>query len=121
MNKYEKLFKEIYEATKDGKIVWSQIDRRSHSSIIFNPRFVFRLYEAEFERSENIFTLIIVEKKYDDPDQDFEIERYDPELLILSQGELITTLNTSVINSRDFIRLVEIVELKNDKAKKLFE
>ncbi|UQN37164.1 hypothetical protein MTR80_05535 [Alcaligenes aquatilis] len=120
MNKYEKLFSEIYSQTKAGTLKWKQLRRQANSDLIFNQNFVWRQFAAEFERGENIFTIILVEKKYEDPDFDSPYEKYYPELLIIDGGELVSMISDSVIEKNDLIRLANLVEMKSDKAKRLF-
>ncbi len=120
MNKYEKLFAEIYSQTKAGTLKWKQLRRQANSDLIFNPNLVWRQFAADFERDENTFTIILVEKKYEDPDFDFAYEKYSPELLVIDEGELVATISDSVIEKNDMIRLSNLVEMKSDKAKKLF-
>lgn len=120
MNKYEKLFAEIYSQTKAGTLKWKQLRRQANSDLIFNPNLVWRQFAADFERDENTFTIILVEKKYEDPDFDLSYEKYAPELLVIDEGELVATISDSVIEKNDMIRLSNLVEMKSDKAKKLF-
>jgi hypothetical protein len=120
MNKYEKLFAEIYSQTKAGTLKWKQLRRQANSDLIFNPNLVWRQFAADFERDENAFTIILVEKKYDDPDFDFAYEKYSPELLVVDDGELVATISDSIIERTDMIRLANLIEIKSDKAKKLF-
>ena len=122
MNKYEALFAEIYKQTKLGRLIWKQIRRHSNSELIFNPNLVFRQFSCSFSRGDNDFTLLLLEKKYDDPDHDFAFEKYLPELLVVdSDGELVATLTDSIIERVEMIRLAHLVEAKNDKANKLFD
>jgi len=120
MNKYEKLFSEILSLTKNGDLRWKQLKRHQNSELIFNPNLIWRQYSGELERDGNTFTIILVEKKCEDPEFDFAYEKYIPELLIVDDGELIATINDSVIEKNDMINLANLVETKSDKAKKLF-
>jgi hypothetical protein len=121
MNKYEALFHEIVELTKLRELQWKQLRRGAHSDLIFNPNLVFRQFSAEFPRGGEDFKLLLVEKKYEDPEHDFAYERYAPEVLVMDEdGELITTLTDSVIERRDLMRLADMVEVSSDKANKLF-
>lgn len=120
MNKYEKLFAEILSQTKAGVLKWKQVSKQSNSEVIFNPNLIWRQFSTEFIREGNVFTLLLVEKKYEDPDYDFAYEKYYPELLVLDEGELIATLGDSIIERADMIALVNLIEAKSDKAKKLF-
>jgi hypothetical protein len=121
MNKYEILFAEILKQTKGGDLHWKQSRRQANSDLIFNPGLVFRQFTADFKRAGHEYRLLLVEKKYDDPDHDFAFEKYMSELLILDGGELITTLTDSVIERSQLIQLTNIVETNSDKANKLFE
>ncbi|CAB3696196.1 hypothetical protein CEY09_23975 [Achromobacter marplatensis] len=122
MNKYETLFEEIVKQTRTSKLRWKQIRRNSNSDLIFNPSLVFRQFSTCFERAGNDFTLLLLEKKYDDPEQDFAFEKYLPELLVIDHdGELVATITDSVIERTDMIRLANLVENRSDKASKLFD
>ncbi len=120
MNKYEQLFSELLLLTKNDDLRWKQLKKHQNAELIFNPQLVWRQYSSELERGGNIFTVILVEKKCEDPEMDFAYEKYIPELLIIDDGELIATLNDSVIEKRDMINLASLVETKSDKARKLF-
>ena len=122
MNKYETLFDEIVRQTKAKRLSWKQIRRNSNSDLIFNPSLVFRQFSTTFERAGNDFTLLLLEKKYDDPEHDFAFEKYLPELLVIDHdGELVATITDSVIERSDMIRLANLVETLSDKANKLFD
>lgn len=120
MNKYEKLFSEILSLTKNGDLNWKQLKRHQNSELIFNPNLIWKQYSGELLRDGNTFTIILVEKKSEDPEFDFAYEKYTPELLIVDDGELIATINDSVIEKSDMIKLANLVETKSDKARKLF-
>lgn len=122
MNKYELLFDEIVKQTKSGKLHWKQVRRGSNSDLIFNPNLVFRQFETTFDRGGNEFKILLLERKFEDPEHDFVYEKYIPELLVIDEdGELIATLTDSLIERADMIRLANAVETKSDKAKKLFD
>jgi hypothetical protein len=121
MNKYEVLFHDILERTRLGQLQWKQLRRGAHADVIFSPNLVFRQFSAELPRAGDTFEILLVEKKYEDPEHDFAYERYVPEILIMDEdGELITTLTDSVIERRDLMRLADLVEARSDKASKLF-
>ncbi|MGC4077986.1 MAG: hypothetical protein QM702_13345 [Rubrivivax sp.] len=122
MNKYEALFDEILRKTRNGKLHWKQIRRGSNAELIFNPNLVYRQFATNFERSGNQFKLLLLEKKFDDPEHDFVYEKYLPEILVVDEdGELIATLSDSLIERSEMIRLASLVETKSDKASKLFD
>lgn len=121
MNKYERLFQEIVDATKAGKLTWKQLSKRANSDVIFNQNLVFRQFSSQLVRGDFEFTVLFVEKKHQDVDSDFAYERYLPEILILDGGELIASITDSVIDRGEMIKLAELVESKSDKSKKLFE
>jgi len=118
MNKYEFLFKEIFDATKDGKLKWKQTDKRANADIIFSPNTVFRQFSSKLIKGDDEFTLLFVEKKHEDPELFFD--RYYPELLVLSEGELVTTLTDSIIEKSEMMKLADLLETKSDKAHALF-
>lgn len=122
MNKYEKLFKEIVDKTDSGEIEWKQINKRSHSDVIFNPDMAFRQYSGEFTKDGEVYDVVFVEKKADDPAHDFMYQKYIPEVIVLDKNnELMVTLTDSVIEKDDLIELVNSIEEKNDKTNKLFK
>jgi hypothetical protein len=121
MNKYELLFNEIMQKTRNEKLKWKQLKRNANSELIFSANLVFRQFSAAFEREGAEFELLLIEKKYEDPDYDYVYDKYRPELLVIDDdGELIITLTDSVIERNDLIRLADLVETKTDRANKLF-
>ena len=120
MNKYEKLFNEILDATGDGKLKWRQLNKRENSEVIFNAYLVFRQFSSQLIKGDSEYTVLLVEKKFVDHEVFPLDDKYTLELLVLEQGELITCITESVIEKKDMIKLVDIVETKSDKAKKLF-
>jgi len=120
MNKYEQLFDEILSQAQSGRLKWKQLRRQANSDIIFDPCLVYRQYSAELQREGGEFTVLLVEKKYDDPESDFAYQRRIPELLILDEGELVTRITDSIIERTDMYKLINIVETRSDKAQKLF-
>ena len=122
MNKYEALFDEIINLTQAQVLSWKQARRHANSELIFNPSSLFRQFTADFPRGDIKFKLLLVEKKYEDPDHDFAYEKYVPEILIVdNDGELVTTLTDSVIERTNLLRLADMVETRSDKVNKLFE
>lgn len=122
MNKYETLFDEIINQTRARSLNWKQVRRHENSELIFDPNLVFRQFSADFPRNGANFKLLLIEKKYDDPEDDFAYARFAPEILVVDdEGELVATLTDSVIERADMLRLVDMVETRNDKASKLFD
>ncbi|MCB1826637.1 MAG: hypothetical protein KDJ54_19465 [Candidatus Competibacteraceae bacterium] len=120
MNKYEELFEEILQKTREGDLKWKQLRKTSNSDVIISVNLVWRQFETELERNEQNFTILLVEKKYEDPDLDFAYEKYAPELLVLLDNELVTTIDDSTVSRSKLISLVSAVESRSDRAKKLF-
>lgn len=121
MNKYEKLFNDIVKKTQSNDIEWKQTSRSSHSDLIFNPDMTFRQYTGQYKKGDETYEVVFVEKKYDDPVHDFAYQAYKPEVLVIEDNELLVTLTDSLIEKSDLIELVQKIEEKSDKAKKLFE
>lgn len=120
MNKYEELFDEILKGTRKGELKWKQLRKSANSDVIFNVNLVWRQFETVLERNNQDFTVLLIEKKYDDPEFDFAYEKYTPEILVLLDNELVTTIDDSTVSRSELINLVNAVESKSDKAKKLF-
>ena len=120
MNKYEKLFHEVVVATKNNEIHWVQQNRFSNQEFIFNVSLVHRQFKGEFAKKGELFNLLLVEKKYADPQEEY-LDRWIPELHFLSSNELVFSITDSVVERDEFYKLVELVESKNAKAKKLFD
>lgn len=122
MNKYEALFKEISALTKNGGISWSQISRSANSDLIFNSSSVFRQFKSKMEKSGNTYVIYFIEKKRPDPEYDFEIDKYSPEILVVDdQNELVAMLSDSIIDRHDLYQFAGTVESKSDRASKLFQ
>jgi len=120
MNKYEELFREIFISTKNGLMQWKQTKRDSNYEIVFSPNTVFRQFVSTLRRGDTEYKVLLLEKKFDDPEHDFAYQRYAPEVLIVDEGELIASLTDSVIDRSDLVSLAGIVESRSDKARKLF-
>ncbi len=122
MNKYEKLFAEIAEKTEKNEIEWKQVKKSAHADLIFNPDMVFRQYSGELKKGNDTYEVVLVEKKTDDPVHDFAYQRYIPEIMIIDdKNELLVTITDSVIEKEDMLCLVQTIEEKNDRVKKLFD
>jgi len=120
MNKYEVLFQEIMEQTQAKSLLWRQLNRHENSDLILNSHAVVRQFMADFARGGNSFTLLLVEKKYEESDFGFTYYRLAPEVLVLEDGELVTTLTDALIERKYMLRLLGMVQVHNDKARKLF-
>lgn len=120
MNKYEELFEDIHEKTNSDQINWRQVSRRANAELVFNPDTVFRQYRGQYTKDDERYTLVFVEKKFDDPLYDFSFQAYKPEILILDEhDDLILTLNDAIVEKSDLIDLMQSIEEKSDRAKKL--
>ncbi|MBZ8143053.1 hypothetical protein CLD22_24615 [Rubrivivax gelatinosus] len=62
---------------------------------------------------------MLVEKKYDDPEWDFAVEKYRPEMYFLFDGSIVLTIDEDTVDLNHLIRLVKSVELNTDRAKRL--
>lgn len=122
MNKYEKLFAEIAEKTEKNEIEWKQVKKSAHADLIFNSDMVFRQYSGELKKGNDTYEVVFLEKKTDDPVHDFAYQRYIPEIMIIDdKNELLVTITDSVIEKDDMLGLVQAIEEKNDRVKKLFD
>lgn len=119
MNKYEKLFKSIYDQTESHEIKWRLISKDAHSELIFNPNLVFRQFSGKFVKGDDTFEVVFVEKK---ADFDFPYEKYIPEILIIDEdNELLVTLTDSMIDRSEMMQLLGLIEERNDRTSKLFD
>ncbi|QOJ24799.1 MAG: hypothetical protein HRU78_15065 [Gammaproteobacteria bacterium] len=122
MNKYEKLFAEIAKKTEKNEIEWKQVKKSAHADLIFNPDMVFRQYSGELKKGNDTYEVVFLEKKTDDPVHDFAYQRYIPEIMIIDdKNELLVTITDSVIEKDDMLGLLQDIEEKNDRVKKLFD
>jgi len=69
----------------------------------------------------NRFTLLLVEKKFEESDFGFTYSRLMPEVLVLEDGELVTSLSDGRIERKYVLRLLDMVQVRNDKARKLLD
>ena len=119
MSKEYKLFEQIVQATDSKKMLWKLKSNTSYSDVIFQPNHVFRIFEGEYEKDGDEYTVLLVEKKYGDPEWDFEVERYRPEIYFLYQGSIVLVLDDTKIELQQLIQLINVVEITTDRARKL--
>jgi len=119
MSKYRDLFEDIRSKTRSNILKWQLISKNAYSDIIYNPNLVFRIFETIYSKDETNFTVLFIEKKYEDPEWEFAYDKYIAEILFLEEGELVLTLNDDIIDRSDLIGLVKNIETRTDKAKKL--
>lgn len=113
------LFERIAKATSAGKLSWSLAPKGRYADVIFQPNHVFRVFETTYTKDDDDYTVLLVEKKYEDPDWDFAVEKYRPEMYFLFDREIVLTIDEDVVDLNHLIRLVRRVELNTDRAKKL--
>lgn len=113
------LFEKIVEDTKNSKISWKLVSKDSFRDVIFQSGAVFRLFVSNCRLNNQDVELLFVEKKTDDPEWDFAIEKYTSELIVLMDKEIVYTFTPEFVGKDEMLDLVEIIEEKNDKLRKL--
>ncbi len=122
MNKYEDFFDEICKLTQSHELKWKQINKKEHSDVIFNPNLVFRQFSAEYTKNDILYIILFIEKKYSNAEYDYELEKYDPEILVLDEDmELKLTLTDSVIDRYSMQILSDLISEEDDKVKNLLD
>lgn len=119
MSNEAKLFRKIVQATEAGELQWKLVSRSRYSELIFQPNQVFRIFQTTFSKDDDDYTVLLVEKKYDDPDWDFAIEKYRPEMYFLFDDSIVLVIDEDAVDLPQLIRLVKRVELSTDRAKRL--
>jgi hypothetical protein len=119
MSNETKLFRKIVQETEAGELEWKLVPRGRYSELIFQPNQVFRLFQTTFTKDDDDYTVLLVEKKYDDPDWDFELEKYRPEVYFLYDQSIVLVIDEDTVDMNQLIRLVKRVELSTDRAKRL--
>jgi len=113
------LFDQIEKATNSGKLAWSLVSKSRYSDIIFQPNQIFRVFKTIYTKEGDDYEVLLVEKKYEDPDWDFAVEKYRPEMYFLFEREIVLTIDENSVDINSFIRLIHKIELRTDRAKKL--
>lgn len=113
------LFDRVWKATLAGELKWKLVPKECYSDVIFQPNHVFRLFQTTYTKDNDDYVVLLVEKKFDDPDWDFEVEKYRPEMYFLFDGSIVLTIDEDSVDMNQLIRLVRTVELNTDRAKKL--
>jgi hypothetical protein len=120
MNEYERLFAEILEQTKDGSLKWKQVRRTANAELLLNADTVIRQFETAFSRNSHPYKLILLEKRVIEEGWFFRTELREPELHVVEDGELLTSLDRLYIHPDDIRRLLGLVEPRADKSHQLF-
>jgi hypothetical protein len=120
MNDYQALFSEIVAQTESGRLKWMQISKRANAELIYDPRRVHLQFSACFSRADHIFTLLLIEKNYNNYAADFTTQNYVVELLVVHENELVVTVLDTAVGRRALMRLLASVVALNDKTEKLF-
>ena len=119
MSSTQSLFRKVVQATDAGTMKWKIVPRTAYSEVIFQPSYVFRIFESKFQKDEDDYVVLLVEKKYDDPEWDFDVERYRPELHFLYEGSIVLTIDEDEVDLIKLVRFAKTVESSTDRAKKL--
>jgi hypothetical protein len=120
MNEYERLFAEIVERTKDGSLQWRQVSRKDNAELLLNADTVIRQFEAIFTRDEHPYKLLLLEKRVIEEGWFLRSERRTPELHVVDDGELLTSLDRLYIHPDDIRSLLGLVEPHADRSRRLF-
>jgi hypothetical protein len=121
MSNEQSVFDDIAQRTKTNKLSWSIVGNQYASSLIFQPSAVYRIFKADYLRDpSDLYEILLVEKKYPDPDWDFAIEKYKVELVFIQNGVLVATLDEFSIDFTQLVTLARSVESKSTQARKLF-
>lgn len=121
MSNEQAVVNDIFKKTEEGSITWSIVNNQYASGFIFQSGHVYRIFKAQYQRTPNdTYEILLVEKKYGDPDWDFEVERYRVELLFLQSGVLVASLDEYTVDQSSLITLVRLAESKSAQAKRLF-
>lgn len=121
MSNQQAVVDDILKKTNKGVIAWSITNNQYASGFIFQPGYVYRIFKAEYQRApSDIYEVLLVEKKYGDPDWDFELEKYRVELLFIQDGVLVASLDEYSVDQSSLITLVRLAESKSAQAKRLF-
>lgn len=121
MSGEEIVFADILNKTESGALQWSITSPNTYSHLIFQSPHVYRTFKAHYTRgSVDHYDLLLVEKKFEDPDWDFAVEKYKVELIFIQNGNLIATLDEYTIDFSQIVSLARLIEAKSSQARKLF-
>lgn len=121
MNGEQAVFQDIKNRTASDSLTWSIANPSAFAHLIFQSPHVYRLFKTSYTRGDDdYYDLLLVEKKFGDPDWDYSIEKYKLELIFIQNGNLIATLDEYSIDFSQLASLARLVETKSTQAKKLF-
>ena len=120
MNEYEALYAEICDQTEAGSLCWKQIPRHANAEIILNAEEVLRQYEATFHRHGQAYKLLLLDKRHKEINFLFrKFELREPELHVMHEGELLTSLNQLHIDPSQLGALLGAVEPQSNLTRGL--
>jgi hypothetical protein len=121
MSNEQIVFDDIVIKTQSNQLSWSIVGNQYASSLIFQPSAVYRIFKTNYFRDQfDSYELLLVEKKFPDPDWDFAIEKYKVELVFIQSGVLVATLDEYAVDFNRLVELARLIESKSTQAKKLF-
>ncbi|UGQ44707.1 hypothetical protein [Massilia endophytica] len=120
MNEYERLFAEIVQQTKDGSLQWRQVRRTENAELLLNADTVIRQFEATFTRNSHPYKLLLLEKRVEDEHFFWTFQQREPELHVVDDGELVTSLDRLYIDANEIRGLLGLVEPRADRSYRLF-
>lgn len=121
MSNEQAVFNDIAKKTADDQLSWTIVNSQYASGLIFQPAAVYRIFKADYLRGpSDLYEVLLIEKKFPDPDWDFSIEKYKVELAFIQNGVLVATIDEYVIDFNQLVGLARTVEGKSVQARKLF-
>ena len=118
MNSQQNVFDDIFNRTKSESMTWTIVGNTYANQFIFQPAFIFRIFRSIFLKDNSTYEVLIVEKKFPDPDWDMNLEKYRSELMFISNGVLVATLDDYSI--KNLPSLINLIENNSTQSKELF-
>ena len=121
MSNEQSVFDDIVKKTQSNSISWNIVSNSHASHLIFQPGHIYRIFKTEYSRDgHDFYEVLLIEKKYGDPEWDFAVEKYKVEIAFIQNGILIASLDEYTIDFSSLVNLARLVESKSSQAQKLF-
>lgn len=121
MDRYERLFRDLYDKTMQGTLSWESFDAARYESSIMNFRHVAQTFRADYRLDGQQYTLLLVVRKEPVYCNDvYEVlDGRDPEILFFLGTRQIFALTHRHVNRSELLALVECVSEMNVESNNL--
>lgn len=111
----------LLNKTRNEELKWKIVSNEKWDHLIFQKNFVYRSLEAEYKLKGKEYTVVLIEKKYEDPEHEYYYEKYSVEVLLLKDGSLITTISENEVDREELLKLLGQADMKSADLENFLE